>query len=99
MTEWNENLTPWKERKPSNKGGKGSIENLADVTNIVWQSRIAPPTDYENSLGDALEEIMADGTHDLAGIVAGLNKRHVRTRDGATFTEGNFQSELARVAG
>lgn len=99
MTEWNENLTPWKEMKPSNKGGKGSVETYDTLENIVWQSRTAPPTDYENALGDALENVMADGTHDLAGIVKGLTARGIKAKDGRPFTEDTFKEELKRLAG
>jgi Recombinase-like helix-turn-helix domain len=98
MTEWNENLTPWKEMQPSNKGGKGNIETYGQLTNIVWQSRSAPPTDYENSLGDALEDVMADGTHDLPGIIKGLTERGVKARDGKAFDENSFKAELKRLA-
>lgn len=99
MTEWNENLTPWREMKPSNKGGKGSIESYDPMENIVWQSRTAPPTDYEDALGDALENVMGDGTHDLAGIVKGLAEHGVRARNGSEFTEETFKEELKRLAG
>ena len=98
MTEWNENLTPWREQKPSNKGGKGSIESYDKLENIVWQNRQASPTDYENALGDALEDVMSDGTHSLEGIVAGLSKHRVKMQDGSEFTEKNFKEELKRLA-
>ena len=98
MTEWNENLTPWREQKPSNKGGQGGIESYDKLENIVWQNRSAPPTEYENALGDALEDIMSDGTHDLPGIVAGLAQRRVKAQDGSEFTEESFKGELRRLA-
>lgn len=98
MTEWNENLTPWREQAPSNKGGKGSVETYDRMENVVWQTRSAPPTDYENTLGDALEDIMSDGTHDLAGIVAGLAQRRIKAQDGSEFTEESFKEELKRLA-
>lgn len=98
MTEWNENLTPRREKKPSNKGGQGSIESLDKIENIIWQSRSAAPSEYENALGDALEDVMADGTHDIEGIVAGLSTRRVKAQDGSEFTVESFKEQLRRLA-
>ena len=98
MTEWNENLTRWREQKPSNKGGQGGIETYDKLENVVWQSRSAPPTEYEDALADALEDIMSDGTHDLAGIAAGLAKHRVKAQDGKAFTEDSLKEEFKRLS-
>ncbi len=45
------------------------------------------------ALADALEAVMADGTHDLAGIVAALN-----ARDGAAWTSASLAAKLAQLA-
>jgi len=97
MTEWNENLTPWKSPKPTNRGGAGTIESYESIENIVWQTRIKPPTDYENSLADALEQILM-GTHELPEIVNQLNNLGIRSPSGEPFTEESFKAELARLA-
>lgn len=38
------------------------------------QARRHVPTQYESLLGDAIERAYAAGTHDLAGLVAYLNR-------------------------
>jgi hypothetical protein len=45
--------------------------------------------------GDALEAVLGSGTHDLAGIVAGLNERDCRAPDGAVWTEASLRRRLA----
>jgi len=97
MTEWNENLTPWKSPKPSNQGGAGAIETYDTIEHVVWQNRTAAPTEYEDGLGDALELVLAE-THELAGIVEGLNALGIRTPAGDLFTEETLKAEFARLA-
>lgn len=97
MTEWNENLTPWKSPKPSNKGGVGAVETYDNIEHVIWQNRTAPPTEYEDGLGDALEQVLAE-THELPGIVAGLNELGMRMPSGAKFTEESLKAEFARLA-
>lgn len=96
MTEYNLALKPWKGVQPS-KGGAGNIETVDNIENIVWQSRAAPPSDYENALGDALENLFRDKIHDLPGIVAGLNEAGIHGPDGRYWTEASFQAEMARL--
>jgi len=97
MTEWNENLTPWKAPAPSNQGGVGAIETYDHIENMIWQTRSAPATEYENRLGDALEQVLAN-THKLDEIVAGLTELGIRAPDGEPFTEESFKAELAKLA-
>jgi hypothetical protein len=66
--------------------------------NAVWQTRTRPPTAYDLALIEALETVMANGTHDLPGIVSGLNKLGCRTEDGAAWTETNFAAEMKRLS-
>ena len=47
------------------------------------------------TLADELEAVMADGTHDLAGIVAALN---ARAGGGAPWTPERLAAELAALA-
>ena len=72
-------------------------ETVDNIENIVWQSRAAPPSDYENALGDALENLFRDKIHDLPGIVAGLNEAGIHGPDGRYWTEASFQAEMARL--
>lgn len=62
-----------------------------------WQTRNGAPTDYENRLGDALEEIFRRGVHDLPGIVMSLRDAGLRAPDGGTWTEQNFAETMNRL--
>ena len=97
MSEYNIALRPWKSVQPSNKGGAGTIETVDTVQNIVWQTRSAPPTDYENALGDALEGLFLKKIYDLPGIVEGLNAVGLHGPDGRYWTEASFQAEMKRL--
>ncbi len=97
MTEYNLALQPRQGSGRSNKGGAGSIETTDAITNIVWQTRFAPPTAHENALGDALERLFRDGVDELAAIVAGLNEAGVHGPDGRDWTEESFRAEMARL--
>lgn len=66
--------------------------------NVVWQTRTRAPTEYELALVQALETVMADGTHDLSGIVRGLNALNFRMQDGAMWSEESFTAEIKRLA-
>jgi len=83
--------------KRGGEGEKGRIERPDDARNIEWQTRPAPPSDYENALGDALVACFEAGIEDLAPLVARLNELGVRTPDGKAWTEENFRSVLARL--
>ena len=76
---------------------KGTIEHAGDAANIEWQTRPAPPSDYENALGDALVTCFEEGIEDLAPLVKRLNEMGVKSPDGAAWTEDSFQTVLARL--
>ncbi|MFZ1388071.1 MAG: recombinase-like helix-turn-helix domain-containing protein [Thiolinea sp.] len=97
MSEYNSTLAPWRGVKPSNKGGAGNIEQVDKIENIVWQNRMAPPTDYENALADALESLFRQNKMELPEIVAGLNATGMHGPDGRYWTEESFQAEMARL--
>jgi hypothetical protein len=78
----------------SGEAAKGSIEKLDAIQNIVWQTRAADPTDYENRLGDQLEQAFAAGIADLAPLVAKLNELGGRAPDGAQWSEASFQAYM-----
>lgn len=61
------------------------------------QSRVGDPTPYERKLAGAIEQIFGDGTHDLAGLVSGLNMLGVAAADGAPWTEVSFAAEMKRL--
>ena len=62
------------------------------------QTRSWPPPPYEVKLAGAIEEVFASGTHDLAGLVAGLNAAGIAAPDGAAWTEERFVEQM-RVLG
>lgn len=94
---YNVHLKPWNTPKPNAVAGQGHIETPSQVENIVWQTRAAPPTEYEAWLADALEVAFDAGIEDLDGIVAKLNELGVRTQDGQAWTVDAFTAEMARL--
>jgi hypothetical protein len=102
MSDYNTVLQQWmatKAGKPAigAKGDESSIERPDQVRNIVWQTRVAPPSEYENALGDALQKIFAEQVHDLPGIVSRLNASAVRAPGGVPWTEDIFTAEMTRL--
>jgi hypothetical protein len=69
---------------------------VAEQPNVQWQTRTTAQTDYERTLADALERILAD-SHDLPAIVAGLNDAGLRTPDGKAWTPESFQAVIKRL--
>ena len=61
------------------------------------QTRAGDPTPYERKLAGAIEQVFGAGTHDLAGLVAGLNKLGVAAADGSPWTEATFAVEMKRL--
>ena len=80
--------------RPGTPGARGAVERLE---NIPWQHRAEPPSEFENHLGDALEAIFASGVEELPRLVEELNKRGLRDRGGAPWTEETFQAEMRRL--
>jgi hypothetical protein len=80
------------------KGSEAGIERPDRVANIAFQTRGAPPTAAENALADALQAIFAEEVYDLAGIVAGLERRGLKPPAGEPcWTEAAFRAELRRL--
>jgi hypothetical protein len=80
--------------KPSAPGARGGVEKR---DNIAWQHRAEPPSEFENRLGDALEQIFGKGIEELGPIVDELNKGGYRDRAGKPWTEASFQAEMKRL--
>ena len=95
--DWNVLLKPWSDTAPSNRGGAGSIENYQGIRNLEWQSRSAPPSEYENHLADALERVLGEGIHDLPGVIAHLNQMRVYGPTGRAWSEESFCEEMKRL--
>ncbi len=75
-------------------GAKGSIERPGESPNIPWQTRAALPTDYENRLGDALEQVFEGGGTELADVVAQLNTLGCPAPDGQPWTAERFTETM-----
>ena len=93
----NPHLKSWAVPAPNKVAGKGRIEIPDDAENIVWQTRAAAPSDYENALGDAIETAFGEGHYELEPLVARINELGVRTPDGALWTQDSFTAEMARL--
>ncbi|HHZ98464.1 MAG TPA: hypothetical protein EYN68_02670 [Candidatus Marinimicrobia bacterium] len=64
---------------------------------MQWQNRSAPPTEYEQALADALQEIFGEEVYDLPGIVGRLNESGVKPPEEGGWTEAIFQSVMKRL--
>lgn len=81
-------------RKAPALAGRGGVEQ---THNLEWQTRAAPPSELENRLADALEQVFAAGADTLADVVARLNEMQVFDASGARWTEASFQAEMQRL--
>jgi hypothetical protein len=68
-----------------------------ELYNETHQTRTAPPTSYENLLGDSIERAYAQGIHDLGGLVSYLNQAGPSGPNGQPWTGESFQQEMARL--
>jgi hypothetical protein len=91
-------LKPWQSVQPNNVAGKGLIENPDTVENMIWQTRKAEPTAYENDFGDAIEKVFDSGATELEDVVIGLNRLGFRASDGSSWTAERLTAELRRLA-
>ncbi len=99
--DFNPYLEAYRNARPNKVGGGGQIFAGADRDLIVWQTRPAVPSEYEQTLADALEQIFSQRIFDLAEVVAALNREGLRTPAGEAWTERNFEQtfqELGRLA-
>lgn len=77
---------------------KGAIERPGETPNIPWQTRAAPPTEYENRLGDALEQVFESGATELADIAARLNDLGCLAPDNEPWTAERFATAMQALA-
>ena len=71
--DWN----PWLTKTHENKGGADYLETYDPPTLLPWQTRFAQPTEYEQELADALQEIFGEEVFDLTGIVRQSANREI----------------------
>lgn len=101
VQDFNPYLQAFRAVRRSDAAGKGQIYNAPERELIIWQTRPAPPTEFESSLAAALEQIFAQRIYELPDIVAALNRDGVRTRQGEAWTEQSFVAtfrELGQLA-
>lgn len=101
VADFNRYIAPYRNPQPNQTAGAGQIFEGAARELIVWQTRPAMPTEYEEMLAAALEQIFSQRTYELPDIVAALNRDGIRTPGGEAWTEANFQStfrELGKLA-
>lgn len=75
------------------------IETPGERENVVWQTRAAPPTEYENALADALVSIFEQGVEDLDTLIVKLNEIGLQSPEGRNWSADIFErvmSELGR---
>ena len=90
--------TPCQQNAQPNKvAGAGQIFSEADRDLIVWQTRPAVPSEYEQTLTDALEQIFSERTYELPQVVAALNREGIRTPGGEAWTERNFEETFQQL--
>jgi hypothetical protein len=65
--------------------------------NLAQQCRLAPMTEWEKELGDALERIFGKGIETLSEIVAELNAMRVFAQNGKPWTEESFRAAMAQM--
>jgi len=70
---------------------------VAEPYLVVNQTHPEPLTPYEVKLSGAIMEVFATGTHDLAGLTAGLNALGLHGPDGGAWTEDDLRAEMRRL--
>jgi hypothetical protein len=73
------------------------MRTLPPLSNETHQHRSAPPTAYENLLGDSLERAFSQGIHELEALVAYLNSAGPSGPDAQPWTNASFEKEMARL--
>ncbi len=68
------------------------------LSNETHQTRRAPPTAYENLLGDSIERAFGQDIHELSALVDYLNVAGPAGPDGQAWTSASFEREIARLA-
>ena len=97
VQDFNPYLEAYQNPRPNKVAGAGQIFDRTDRDLIVWQTRPAVPSEYEQTLADALEQIFSQRAHELPEIVAALNREGIRTPTGEVWTERNFEQTFQQL--
>ena len=76
---------------------RGRIEKPGEAVNVEWQTRSRPPTEFENLVGDALEQAFAAGAESLPELVSKINEL-LKDPQGTPWTETSLQEWLRQRA-
>jgi hypothetical protein len=90
-------FNPYLARAQNGASARSPIERPDHIENLGWQTRAAPPSEYENRLGDALEAAFEQGVTELAALVTHLNQTPLRAPGGSPWTEASLAAELKRL--
>ncbi len=63
----------------------------------VHQVQKQPPSEYENRLGDSIEDAFRNGIREMPDLVAALNAKGVPDPKGGAWTVETFESTLATL--
>ncbi|WP_026927703.1 recombinase-like helix-turn-helix domain-containing protein [Granulicoccus phenolivorans] len=61
------------------------------------QTHPEPFSAYELKLSGSIMEVFGRGTHDLPGLIKGLNDLGLNAPDGTPWTEETFRDEMRRL--
>lgn len=61
------------------------------------QSRIQPPTAWQQELANAIEGVFSKGARELDELVTGLNASRVRPPSGGDWTAENFTAVIREL--
>ncbi len=97
MGNFNPHLALRRVLKPDNRGGQGSYETFDTIENIRWQTRGAPPSPYEESVADVLQQAYGAGASSLAELANAFTKAGLVHPDRKSWTEETVGDELRRL--
>lgn len=86
--------------EPDNSGAGGGNHPRLPHNGLYmeqWQAGTGTASPYEATLGDALEETFGNGIHELAGIVAALNEKGLKTPAGEAWSVENFPEAMEQL--
>jgi len=96
---FNPHLAPPDDGSDPTKGGAESIERPGGLPNIVWQTRPAPLTAFEDAMAERLMAAFDHGAEDLPALADHLNAEGPAHPDGAAWDADRVAAMLAQLAG
>jgi hypothetical protein len=85
------------DRHRDTKGDSRTVEDPRAATNIIFQTRGAPLSPFEDRMADALMACFEAGAATLDELAAALNARGVPDADGQPFTPASLGACLHRL--